>query len=100
MEFISFKEMADLRLKGAAVINVCGVEFYRLELERMWENNYRYILKYRDVIRICFSPNVRDNFYGQVIRKLDEPWTQAGRYIPATAKDVNRAVGYDLLVED
>lgn len=82
------------------MINICGIELYRLELERMFENGYKYIIRYRDIIELRFSHCIKDNFYGRVIKKLDKPYTKKGRYVEAKARDVNYALGYELLIED
>lgn len=99
MELLTWEEWRKLRDSNAPIINICGVELYGLELERMWEQGLRYLIRYRDIIEINFCPNLRGNFYGKVIRKLESPYTKRGRYYKFTAKEVNKVLGYQLLNE-
>ena len=99
-DFITLKELSELSQKGEPIINICGVEFYALQLERMTEKGYKYLLRYRDVIQIEYVTNYDGHWLGRVIYKTQSNMTQRGRHYAATAAMVNRHLGFKLLNEE
>lgn len=67
----------------------CGCEFTKKELEWMWENGVRYIVKQKSLFEICYSRNYEPHFYSHKIFTFPVPHTDRGRSWYLTAEECN-----------
>ena len=60
-------------------------------------NKRQYLIKYQSIYQINYSRNYKGGFYLQLLCKAQKPLTKRGRYIGASAAEVNNMVGFELL---
>ena len=70
-------------------ITLAGIMFTRKEIEWMWENDVKYIVKGNKLYEIRYSQNYEQHYYAHKIFTFDEPQTHRGRYWAMTAEEVN-----------
>ena len=73
------------------IIILAGVEFRDSELDWMYENGVRYIVKGRCLYKIRYSRNYQKLYSAQKIFTLEKPKTNRGRCFLLTANEVNRS---------
>ena len=69
----------------------CGNEFTKKELEWMWENGVRYIVKQKSLYEICYSQNYQPHFYSHKIFTFPVAHSDRGRSWYLTAEECNRS---------
>lgn len=60
-------------------------------------NKRQYLLKYRNIYQINYSRNYKGGFYLQLLHKAQKPLTKRGRFVGASAAEVNNMLGFELL---
>lgn len=74
---------------------VAGIEFTCKEIEWMYENGVRYIVKGDKLYEIRYSKNYEKHYYAHKIFTFNEPQTYRGRYWAMTAEEVNTSHAKD-----
>ena len=80
---------------GKKYIRDFAVDFTDKEINWMWENGVKYIVKGNKLYEIRFSKNYEPHFYAHKIFTFNEPQTHRGRYWAMTAEEVNTSHAKD-----
>ena len=77
------------------VLTLAGIDFTDKEINWMWENGVKYIVKGDKLYEIRYSQNYEPHFFALKIFTFDEPQTHRGRYWAMTAEEVNTSHAKD-----
>lgn len=77
------------------VLTLAGIDFTDKEINWMWENGVKYIVKGDKLYEIRYSQNYEPHFFALKIFTFNEPQTHRGRYWAMTAEEVNTSHAKD-----
>jgi len=88
-------------MRNNEVLNLSGITAYKDEVDQWYEKGEIFIFKYNRVYQLCFSPNIKGNFYLQEFEYLRKgkgelPWTKRGRFHNVGYKTANIFVGREI----
>lgn len=98
MSFSEWMARRDEVIQRHEVVKIGRVELFPEEAQEAYERGL-YIVAFRRVYQIHYSAVQRQYYGHQVYYSTDAcPLTRRGRYIAISGAEVNRLIGYNLLI--
>lgn len=94
---LSYEEFHERKSEFLHLAN--KIDLHPAELEWL-SNNHYYLVQYNKIYQIMYSKNYIGNYHLQLLYKSEKALTKRGRFTYGSAKEVNRWLGFKLLVED
>lgn len=78
------------------IVKIGRVELTEKECEQYYDNNL-YIVTYSKIYQIMYS-TAQKRYYGHTVYSNNGGMTRRGRFYAITAREINRFLGFNLLI--